>query len=78
MRTKIMARKKTISETPAEETVTVNAEDTMSSATQEPKVAAEESEGKKAFRAYMENYKVVNPTKYARKEPEFIKHLNSL
>lgn len=41
-------------------------------------VAVEESEAKKNFRAYMADYKVNKPAKYAQKEAEFIKHLNSL
>jgi len=46
--------------------------------TPKAEVAVEESEAKKAFRAYMENYKVSNPVKYKLKEVELLKQLNSL
>jgi len=41
-------------------------------------VALEESEAKKAFKAYMESYKSKNPTKYASKEQAFNKYLETL
>jgi hypothetical protein len=44
---------------------------------QEIVVPAESGE-KKAFRDFMEKYKVQNPVKYALKEAEFLKKLNSL
>lgn len=43
-----------------------------------PEVVVEESAAKVSFRAYMDSYKVKNPIKYARKEEELLKHLNSL
>ena len=43
-----------------------------------PEVAVEESEAKKQFRAFIEVYRQKNPVKYARKEPELLKKLNSL
>jgi hypothetical protein len=41
-------------------------------------VAVEESTAKKQFRAYMDSYKLSNPVKYALKEKELLKQLNSL
>jgi hypothetical protein len=38
----------------------------------------EESTAQKDFRAYMARYKAEKPVKYARKEPEFLKHLKTL
>lgn len=43
----------------------------------EPQVV-EESEAKKEFRKLIEAYKIQNPVKYAQKEPELIRKLNSL
>lgn len=44
----------------------------------EPAEVAVESDAKKQFRAFMDSYKVQNPVKYAKKEAEFIKKLNTL
>ncbi|MDD5178327.1 MAG: hypothetical protein PHT54_03560 [Candidatus Nanoarchaeia archaeon] len=41
-------------------------------------VVAEESEAKKQFRILMETYENRNPEKYAQKEGELLKKLNSL
>lgn len=41
-------------------------------------VAVEESDAKKEFRKFMESYKEQNPDKYAHKEAEFIRKLNTL
>lgn len=66
-------KKKIVSETPITETL------------QEPVVKVEtttevavESEAKKAFRSYIENYKVKNPVKYKIKEADLLKQLNQL
>jgi len=41
-------------------------------------VAVEESDARKVFRKFMEDYKEQNPEKFARKEAGFNKKLNSL
>jgi hypothetical protein len=52
--------------------------------TETPSVVSEttevavESDAKKQFRAFMEAYRVQSPEKYAHKEAEFIKKLNTL
>lgn len=44
----------------------------------ETEVAVEESEAKKQFRIFIEEYKQKNPAKFAQKESELLKKLNSL
>jgi len=76
-----MPRKKTTKKTSKKATATKTAqvEDKVETPILEPEiVAVEESDAKKAFRAYMESYKVENPVKYKLKEQAFITHLNSL
>jgi hypothetical protein len=46
--------------------------------TPEAEVAVEESTAKKAFRAYMEDYKIKNPAKYALKEKTFLAQLEQI
>jgi hypothetical protein len=67
-------RKKKVVETPPV------AETPVEAPVEAPKVevATEESTAKKEFRLYMGRYKVQNPVKYAQKEAEFLKHLNTL
>jgi hypothetical protein len=59
-------------ETPVEAVAPVEPE------TPQPEVVGEESEAKKNYRRLIEEYKAQNPVKYAQKEAQFIKHLDTL
>jgi tRNA G37 N-methylase Trm5 len=75
-----MPRKKTIKTVkyPKLEKQTENIPVKEEAPIKETKVVVEESEAKKQYRAFIEAYKEQHPVKYASKEPELLKKLNSL